>query len=65
MVEPNMTQEPPHPPNFHKANIQSLTAKRFDGESGPFVKQIDKIKFLQGQCEEKYIYSWLSRNIPE
>ena len=47
MAEPNMTQEPTHPPSFYIANIQNLTTKIFDGESGPFVKQIDKIKFLQ------------------
>ena len=51
-----MTQASTPPPSFHIANIQNLTTKRFDGESGPFVKQIDKIKFLQDQCVEEKPY---------
>ena len=50
MEEPSMTQKPTHPPNFHIANIQNLTG------SGPFVKQMEKIKFLQDQCEEEKPY---------
>ena len=41
---------PTHPPSFHIANIQNLTG------DGPFVKKIEKIRFLQDQCEEENPY---------
>ena len=50
MVESSMTQKPTHPPSFHIANIQNLTG------NGPFVKKMEKIKFLQDQCEEEKPY---------
>ena len=41
---------PTHPPSFHIANIQNLTG------NGPFVKKMEKIRFLQDQCEEEKPY---------
>ena len=45
---PSVPNSPPnHVPTFHMANIQNLTGDE------PFVKKMDKIGFLQEQCEEK------------
>ena len=78
-VKSTMSQRPPLPPSFHisnspkfhVANIQNLLTKRKSGEKGMFMKEIEKIKFLNDMCNEEKPYflafaeTWLNDSMKE
>ena len=76
MVGKTMSQRSPSShintsPKFHVANIQNILTKGKLGKRGMFMKEIEKIKFLNDMCKEEKPYflafaeTWLKDSMKE